>query len=155
MIDVGVYGVPRVFVCSPFRGATVAERETNEAYARRAMLDAVWRMEAPFAPHLLYPQILPEDTLGRASAMTCGKAYLARSSYVTCYLDRGCSPGMREELRLALALGVPIRYRTFGGREMAVELEVSESFSELLHDLNVPHLWCGPACLNTPGGHHR
>ena len=50
-----------VIIESPFKGSTPAEEAENIAYAKEAMRDSLYRGEAPFASHLLYPQML-DDT---------------------------------------------------------------------------------------------
>ena len=45
-----------VIIESPFKGNTPAEEAENIAYAKEVMRDSLYRGEAPFASHLLYPQ---------------------------------------------------------------------------------------------------
>ena len=47
-----------VIIESPFKGNTPAEEAENIAYAKEVMRDSLYRGEAPFASHLLYPQML-------------------------------------------------------------------------------------------------
>ena len=49
-----------VIIESPFKGNTPAEEAENIAYAKEAMRDSLYRGEAPFASHLLYPQMLDD-----------------------------------------------------------------------------------------------
>lgn len=102
---------PVVFICSPFAG----DIEANVAYAREAMLDSLARGEAPYAPHLLYPQVLDDnDTVGRRAGMNAGKTILARCDVLAVYLDRGESSGMRSEISFAVERGIAIDRRWIG-----------------------------------------
>lgn len=95
---------------SPYAGDIPA----NERYARAAMADSLKRGEAPLASHLLYtqPGILddtkPEE---RALGMTAGFAWGARAELVAVYEDLGISDGMREGIKRAMALNLPVEYR--------------------------------------------
>ena len=101
----------RVFVASPYAGDIAA----NEAYARRAMSDSLARDEAPFVPHLLYTQVLPEDGgAGRKRGLDAAKAMLAGCDLLAVYEDRGVSPGMAGEIEHAARLGVPVERRRIG-----------------------------------------
>ena len=48
---------PRVFICSPYAGDVSANCEK----ARRYLRFAIDRGTIPFAPHLLYPQVLDDS----------------------------------------------------------------------------------------------
>lgn len=107
----------RVFVCSPFRGRIAAEREEAIRYARRAVADSFARGEAPFAPHLIYPQpgILDDsDPAERARGIAAARAWLAASHLVAVYVDHGISEGMAKEIALAQGLGLCVERRRLG-----------------------------------------
>ena len=82
---------PFVIVESPYAG----DIARNVLYARACLLDSIRRGEAPFASHLLYPQVLdeynPED---RAQGITLGHEVMVRADLVVFYTDLGWSPGM-------------------------------------------------------------
>ena len=60
----------RIFVCSPFRGATEHARAANHDVAERACHYVIAQGHAPFAPHLFYPRFLRDaDTLERECGM--------------------------------------------------------------------------------------
>lgn len=105
-----------VFLCSPFRGATVGESQVNVEYAKAAMLDSLTRGEAPFVTHLLYPMVL-DDSMTREREMGCDAALanLARSPRVVVYTDNGVSQGMLREMNLAERLGIPVEHRSLDG----------------------------------------
>jgi hypothetical protein len=114
--------VKRVLIESPFGSlvdgsrATPIEIEANRAYARFALADALRRGEAPFASHLLYPQVLmdaePEE---RRLGMLAGFEWGRRADLVVVYHERGITPGMSEGIEHARAGGLPIVFRTLGG----------------------------------------
>lgn len=101
----------RVFAISPFRGNTPAERMRNEATARifcRAIIDAG---HAPFAPHLLYPQLeLSEEPVDRERGMSAGKGWLLVCHEVWVLgRPKTWSTGMCDEIEVALDEHIPIR----------------------------------------------
>lgn len=105
-----------VFICSPYRGNTVV----NTEYAQQAVLDSFGRSEAPFAPHLLYPQVLEDgDEVDRNVAMRAAKAWLEVSDTLAVYTDLGVSPGMQDEIAFAEANDIVVEYRSIAGDEEA------------------------------------
>jgi len=100
---------PPTLILSPYRGHTYI----NTDYAKACMKDSLSRGEAPFASHLLYPQLLDDSTESeRTIGFECEKAWLAAAATSNCaavvavYVDRGVSEGMLETLNLAIS-----RYR--------------------------------------------
>jgi hypothetical protein len=93
--------VKRVFISSPRDG----DPERDTARAQRYLLEAIQRNVAPFAPHLLYPQVLDEDT-ERAEGLLCGLAYLQVCDELWVYGDP--TNGMHSEIAMARDLGIPI-----------------------------------------------
>ena len=93
----------RVILEAPFGkrvdGTTASpeEIERNVEYARRAMRDCFRRGEAPYASHLLYPQIYddakPEE---RLAGMEAGFAWGEEAQVAVVYADYGITPGMSE-----------------------------------------------------------
>ena len=96
----------RVVIESPYAGsneraASAAESEAevfaNVAYARRCVVDALRRGEAPYASHLFFTQpgllddLVPEE---RILGMTAGFAWAAAADLAAVYIDRGVSSGM-------------------------------------------------------------
>jgi hypothetical protein len=98
--------VRRVFLSSPLSGDT----DKNVAYARRCMKDCFDRGEAPYAPHLLYPQIL-DDTLEKERQLGMS-AWLVRANVLVVYEDLGVSVGMRSEIEYAEAMGLSVERRS-------------------------------------------
>jgi hypothetical protein len=77
--------------------------------ARAACREVLRAGDAPFAPHLLYPDLLDdEDQEERALGMSAGRAWLVASDEVL--VVGPVSDGMRQEIDDALARGIPVRY---------------------------------------------
>lgn len=101
----------RVFIASPYAGDIVK----NEAYARLCMADSLNRGEAPFVPHLLYTQVLPEDGgEGRRRGLEAAKAMLLGCELLAVYMDNGSSVGVQGEVVHALRNGIAIEHRWLG-----------------------------------------
>lgn len=93
-----------VYVCSPYSG-NVSE---NVQKAKRAMLFCLKQGHAPFAPHLLYPQIL-DDSLPseRELGMNAGMEVLGAADMMYVFGDV-ISVGMQLEIDEAKFMKVPI-----------------------------------------------
>ncbi len=108
----------RVVLESPFgkrvdgTSCTIDEMIDNIAYARACMADCFARGEAPYASHLLYPQIFddakPEE---RAMGMAAGAAWSKAGMVCAVYCDRGITPGMQDGIHRAIGSGQVIDYR--------------------------------------------
>lgn len=89
----------------PFEGGTMRE-EGNVEYAKRCMVDALNRYEAPFLSHLLFPHHLDDtDPEQRELGLQAGHAIAARLEAWAVYLDRGVTAGMLRGIDAALAAG--------------------------------------------------
>lgn len=100
-----------VILESPYAG----NRKTNMDYAYRAMVHSLSLGEAPFASHLLYPQLLDDDNSEqRALGMAAGLEWLAKADATVVYTDLGVSPGMSIGINRAISLGKPVEYRSIG-----------------------------------------
>ena len=84
----------RVYVASPFRGATTEETRQNIVYARLCILDSLERGEAPYLSHLLYTQVWSEDS--REAGLLAGEAWRHVAGVVALYTDLGMTPGMQR-----------------------------------------------------------
>jgi hypothetical protein len=101
----------RVILESPYAGNI----ERNVIYARRCIRDALVRGEAPIASHLLFTQpgiLRDEVSHERALGIEAGLAWLSVADAMVIYIDYGISDGMRQAMRAAEHLGVPIEMRT-------------------------------------------
>lgn len=94
----------RVFVCSPYRG----DIEENMKRARRYVEQVICQGHTPFAPHLLYTQVLDESA-DRDMGMELGLDMLSVMDEVWVFGER-ITEGMRHEIKRALTLGIPVRY---------------------------------------------
>jgi hypothetical protein len=112
----------RVIVESPFAGKPGRwqwwHRWRNRAYARRCLADCLARGEAPFASHLIYPQVLNDGVANeRALGIAAGLAWGAAAEATVVYVDRGVSGGMRQGIAAAKAAGRVIEYRSLDLRK--------------------------------------
>lgn len=101
----------RVIIESPYAG----DIERNTEYARRCLKDSLDRGEAPFASHLLYPQVLDEnDPEQRKQGIQAGYSWMYAADYVVFYTDYGMSGGMEAARTWALYLTKDTEVRTIG-----------------------------------------
>lgn len=99
---------PCVFICSPFTGDT----EGNLKKAKEFMRFAVEQGTIPFAPHLLYPQVLDDaDRRERELGLTFGLIWLGKCDELWVF-GRHVSAGMEREIAKAKRRGMPVRYFT-------------------------------------------
>lgn len=110
-----------VFISTPYKvNCREAAREgplggtdsikVNIAFARAACLYAIQKGFVPIAPHLIYPDILPDDDPAmRALGIEMGCRILAHCDEM--WVCGPCvSAGMRLELGKAAECGVPVRH---------------------------------------------
>lgn len=96
---------PCVFICSPFAG----DIEINTMRAIRYTRFAVASGAIPFAPHLLYPQVLDEnDITERELGLFFGLVWLGKCDELWVF-GRYISNGMSREIAKAKKRGIPIR----------------------------------------------
>lgn len=94
---------------SPYAGQVTR----NVAYARACLLDSLRRGEAPFAMHLLFPQVLDDKNAEeRALGIAAGLAWSERAELVALYVDLGISGGMRLAVEAAERRGIPVEHRS-------------------------------------------
>lgn len=91
----------KVFICSA-RGETAE----NAARAQKYLLQAMHQDYAPFAPHLLYPQVLDEDR-ERGLGLMCALAFLQVCDELWVYGEP--TDGMQTEIAMALELKIPVK----------------------------------------------
>lgn len=95
-----------IYVASPYAG----EMEKNTEFAKKACRYVMDQGHAFFAPHLLYPVILEENTPEqRQLGLDMGLSMLAKCDNLWVCGDR-ISPGMQAEIDLAKQLGIPTCY---------------------------------------------
>ena len=94
-----------VYIASPLSG----DVEQNLDFARQACLSAMAQGVTPFAPHLLYPQMLDDnDPVQRELGMKMGNQMLALCDELWLCGDR-ISSGMASEMKLAEELDIPVQ----------------------------------------------
>ena len=87
----------RVVIESPYAGDT----RRNLVYAKLAMLDSIYKGEAPFASHILYTALLDDDDKDeRALGLRMGAAWAEAADLVAFYIDFGMSVGMMGTLSM-------------------------------------------------------
>lgn len=106
----------RTFVIleSPFAGDSAEKLTRNREYALQALYDSlVNHYEAPFASHLLYPQIL-DDTVPyeRLQGIEAGLCIGEHAERTVVYVDYGISDGMHYGIERAYSESRPVEYRT-------------------------------------------
>ena len=97
----------RIFICSPFRGS---KRLLYERYARELCKYVLDEGHAPFAPHLLYPQMLDdENKVERSLGIRAGLLFMQTCQELWFGSAWGISEGMKFEIaQAANFLGIPI-----------------------------------------------
>lgn len=98
----------RVVVESPLAG----DFKRNIRYAQLCLLDCLQRGEAPFASHLLYPQVLDDRELReRDTGIWAGFAWAELADVCAVYQDLGVSGGMLMGAQRSARIGVEVVYR--------------------------------------------
>lgn len=94
-----------VYIASPLSG----DVERNLDFARQACRYAISQGATPFAPHLLYTQMLDDgDPAERQLGIDMGNQMLELCEELWLCGDR-ISAGMEGERKLAESLGIPVR----------------------------------------------
>lgn len=101
-----------VLIESPYRNENEQEFSKNIEYAKSALLDSFQRGETPMASHLLYTQVLNEDTTERYEGISRALNWLSIVDSVVVYVDRGVSEGMKMSIDKAKSLNVEVELRT-------------------------------------------
>ena len=110
-----------VYIASPLSGDVTR----NLIFARQACRFAIAKGVTPFAPHLLYPQILDDnDPQERQLGIDLGGRMLALCRALWLCGDR-ISPGMDGERKLAEQLGIPV-YRISTQEILSTEFSPTE-----------------------------
>ncbi|MBR1443855.1 MAG: DUF4406 domain-containing protein [Firmicutes bacterium] len=95
---------PIIYVCSPFRG----DEERNAAKAREYCRYAISRRCIPFAPHLLFPQFMNEES-DRELAMSFNKIFLGKCDEIWVFGEK-ITDGMAFEIKTAKRKNIKVRY---------------------------------------------
>ncbi len=95
---------PLVYICSRYSGDVVLNTEAAKGYSRFAVDQGA----IPFAPHLLLPLYMKEET-ERELAMFMDMIFLGKCDEVWVF-GKEYSDGMKAEIDRAKRLGKKIRY---------------------------------------------
>ena len=99
---------PLVYICSPFSGKV----KKNKKKARRYCRFALEQHTIPFAPHLLFPQFMDDNSPEeRQLAMFMNLIMLGHCDELWVFGDR-ISAGMKQEIHKAERKHMIIRYFT-------------------------------------------
>lgn len=105
----------RVVLESPYAASSQGTVEEHTTYAQRAMHDSLMRGEAPLASHLLYTQVLDDQSPAeRHLGISAGHAWVRYAEVLVVYVDYGISPGMMKAIELAWDMNIPTEQRTIG-----------------------------------------
>lgn len=97
---------PVVYICSPYAGDTKTNTENAKRYSRYAVDAGV----IPFAPHLLLPLYMKEES-ERGMALYMNLVFLSRCDELWVF-GKTISSGMQAEIDHATKLGMRVRYFT-------------------------------------------
>lgn len=121
---------------SPFAYSTILERRENELYAQRALADSLARDEAPFASHLLYPQVLDDLYPSQREQGIAGQlAWLDLARAVVVYVDRGITAGMAQAILHCFRHGYGITLRSLDPGITGAQVEALLEAQILIRDL--------------------
>ena len=100
--------MPKVYICSPFRGDVANNVIKTRAYCSFAVKQG----RIPFASHLLFPQFMSDsDPNERNLALFMALVYLDCCKECWVFGDT-ISEGMENEIRYAKRKNIPMRYFT-------------------------------------------
>lgn len=98
---------------SPYAAKSELLLARNISYAHKCIADSLRRGEAPFASHLLYTTALDDmKEEERSLGMLAGWYWMRRADQVAVYTDLDISKGMREGIRMAEELSLPVYFRS-------------------------------------------
>ncbi len=98
----------RAILESPF----ASNVEKNRLYAMACARDMLSRGEAPFASHLIYPQLLQYTEEDRQQGMAAGRVWVSVAEISVVYTDLGVTEGMIRGIAEAEANGVLVERRS-------------------------------------------
>lgn len=125
----------RVTVESPLAAPTPEGFRRNVRYAQLCVLDSLKRGEAPYASHLLYPQVFDDlDEDQRRIGMTAGHEWIKQADLVALYIDLGVSKGMTAAEHEAIRYGKATTHRRLVGRSGCLFTTQSALDAALLED---------------------
>ena len=116
-----------IYVASPYAG----DVRKNTEFAKQACRYVLEQGHAFFVPHLLYPQLLyDESPWERQAGLDMGFAMLSRCDELWAFGER-ISAGMESEICEAKRLGIPVQYTEIAEKKSMAVTEAT-SFSMVL-----------------------
>ena len=120
-----------VIIESPYRATPYYSEEQHRLYLLHCIEYCVKQGEAPFASHLLLPEVLDDDDqYERAFGIRCGFAWGQHADLVAVFSDFGVSPGMSEAIAHWTKVGKPIEWRKLPHKVVASIKNFGESIKE-------------------------
>ena len=115
----------KIYVCSQY--GTRGNKETNLELAKAFCMAVIEEGNIPICPHLFYSQVLNDDVESqREEGLRIGLELLKDCDELRIY--SGISEGMREEIKLAVKLGIPV---AIGAISASSEDEILADLSEI------------------------
>lgn len=101
-----------VIVESPYRATPYYSQEQHRLYLHHCIADCIRRGEAPFASHLLLPEVLnDDDEYERQLGIRVGLCWGKYADCVVVYSDLGVSQGMKNAIEKYKQMNKPIEWR--------------------------------------------
>ena len=104
--------IEKVYICSPLRGDMENNIKRAEEYCRMVSLKL---NKIPICPHIYFTRFLNDDNeLERKVGIDCGLKLLLECDTMYVFDKNGISEGMKEEIKTAKDLDIPIVYESGG-----------------------------------------
>lgn len=113
---------PVAYICSPYKGRDMAERQDNIGAAKRYGRFALSQGRVPYIAHLAVCGFLDDDIPSeRDAGIMVDSAMITKACDELWVFGDKLSPGMKAEIALFRKLGRPIKYFTDGCSERTPE----------------------------------
>jgi len=101
----------KVFICSPYAGASDAMTMKHIQYARDLCKYAFRMNFAPFASHLIYPQFLDDKIPSqRVQGMNAGQVFMSVCDEFWIGIKYQISSGMKDDIDSGKLLHIPMYF---------------------------------------------
>jgi len=123
----------KIFVCSAFSGKDKEAVKKNVELTIKYCEKITQEGNAPFAPHLIYPQWLNDKTKERDIGIACGLAFLRVCNALHFFTIGGViSPGMREEITHAHFFGILVYRREVIVGSGGTDVQVLDKYRDVV-----------------------
>ena len=120
-----------VVVESPFKATPYYTQEQHRLYLLHCVADCIRRGEAPFASHIILPEVLSDDDeYERAMGIRCGYSWGKHADLVAVYGDLGISPGIKSAVEFYQSIGIPVEWRRLPDKIVEAVKNFGESNGE-------------------------